>query len=38
MLRHIVAAAQAKAIPKAEKDQLERARVNLERYIAVHEP
>src|SRR5690242_5679598 len=34
MLRHIVAATQTKAIPKAEKEQLERARVNLERYIA----
>lgn len=38
MLRHLAAAVHTKATTNAEKEQLERARVNLERYIAVHEP
>jgi hypothetical protein len=37
MLEHMTAALQTKLV-KAEKEQLERARVNLERYIAAHEP
>lgn len=37
MLKHIATAMQAKPV-KVQQDQLERARVNLERYIAVQKP
>jgi hypothetical protein len=37
MLKHIATSLQEKPT-KAEKEQLERARVNLERYIAAQEP
>lgn len=38
MLEHLATAAQTKTTTKTAKEQLERARINLERYIAVHEP
>lgn len=38
MRKHIATALQTKTTTKAEKEQLERARVNLERYIAIQEP